>query len=208
MFIELVHGRVGERPNLRGRWVPTLTSIADAALGWFGATSGLARDGTFLAMLAFDSEESARITMDGLHDRGAWDELASLVMDLTFRECPNVLASNLRDTGDTHLVHVTQGFADEVGRVVPLFERMMDAGGSQRGVSGSLLCWDDAGFTSIALYLDTVEGQDRTVPDRVRREAATVLEQPAHVNLVDLYSILQTATLPPDEPEESRPVLG
>lgn len=207
MFIELVQGRVvTDRANLQHRWTATLARIADEAAGWLGATSGAAPDGSFLTILAFASEESARITMDRLHDSAAWDDLARVVADLRFRECPKVLAAGLRDPGRTDLVQVTQGFAHDIGRVVSVFERMTRAGTAEESVTGSLLCWDDAGFAMSALYRRSIQIRGVGAPDIVREEAATLFEEPARLDLVEPWSILDAGGLPLDEPDGGQPV--
>jgi hypothetical protein len=181
-------------------------------VGWLGATSGVAADGRFVAFLGFASEEAARITMDRLDRGSAWDRLAPVVADRTFRECPNTRAFSVRDPRYADLVQVAQGPANDIGRVISEFERSSRAGTAEQTVIGGLLCWDDAGFASSALYRRSSEAAPASSANALWRDAAELLDQPVRFDLAGPWSIFTGPAPPPrdkagphDEPNDDRP---
>lgn len=207
MFVELVQGRAIDPTGLHQAWDQALVGIGAEAAGWLGATSGVSAAGGFMAILGFESEEAARITMDRLDRRAAWDRLAPLAADLTFRECPNVRAFGLRDPRYADLVQVTQGPANDIGRVVSVFEKSSRAGTADETVIGGLLCWDDAGFATSALYRRSPEAGAASAPDTLREDAPALIHQPARLDLAGPWSILAAAgPRERDEPDDDPPV--
>lgn len=191
MFAEVVHGTDGEAAAVREAWTRTLAAIEGEGTGWLGATSGRAADGTFVAVLCFETEEMSRITMDRLAEASAWDRLAATAGGLTFRECPHVRAFAAGGDEKIEAVEVTQGMVNDVSRVAAAFHkaRLADA-------AAGLLCWDDAGFACSMLYLRTARaaGQATSLtiagPSALRREAATLFAEPQEHDLSDPWSLV------------------
>jgi hypothetical protein len=213
MFVELVQGRAIDPKRLQAAWDQTLGVIADQAVGWWGATSGVAADGSFVAFLGFASEEAARITMDRLDSRSAWDQVVPVVADSTFRECPNTRAFTVRDPRHADYAHVTQGPANDISRVVAEFERLSRARKAERGVIGGLLCWDDAGFASNVLYRLSSEAAATTPATALWRDAAELYDQPVRFDLAGPWSVFTGPEPSPrdksglfDEPDNDPPV--
>ena len=84
------------------------------AVGWLGVTAGVSQYGHFVALLGFETEEAARITMDHGTEHGLWDRLGRVVEGLTFRECPNVRAFFTADAQDVESVEVTRGAVRDI----------------------------------------------------------------------------------------------
>jgi hypothetical protein len=199
MFVELVHGRATDPLELRKAWEQALAVVGDVGVGWLGATSGVGASGAFVAMLGFESEESARITMDRLDARGAWDRSASHIADRTFRECPQVRAFALRDLRHTDLVQVTQGYANDIARVRSEFEKASRGGTADETVIGGFLCCDGAGFAASALYRSTPGLGSEIRPDALAQAAADLFTRPVRIDLTDPWSVL-TVGRPADQP--------
>ena len=109
MFAEVVHGADGDAVAVREAWTTALAAIEGVGTGWLGATSGRAADGTFVAILCFETEEMSRITMDRLAEASAWDPLAAAAGALAFRECRHVRAFAAGGDEEVEAVEVTQG---------------------------------------------------------------------------------------------------
>ncbi len=206
MFLELVQGRAVSEAALRSAWEQVLATIAEEATGWIGATSGAAAHGGFVAILGFESEEAARISMGRLDESATWNPLEPLLADLRFRELPHVRAFGVAGLGDADLVEVTQGSANDVGRLLSVVE------GSARAVLadeapflGTLVAWDDSAFAVNVLYRRASEGVVASTPDPVRQDAPILLDQSVQLDVVDPWSILVPAGLPPRD--HGRPVL-
>jgi hypothetical protein len=197
VFVELVQGTAVDEAALRRAWDRTLATIADEAEGWLGATSGVAPGADFLALLGFDSEEAARITMGKLHLRATWDELRPLVANLRFRELPHVRAFGVAEVVDADVVEVTHGPANDIGRVVSVFEGAgQEVRAAQAPVLGGLLAWDDSAYAVSARYRRSSEAAAAASRDPLRDDAPMLLEQAAELELSGPWSILAPPGLP------------
>jgi hypothetical protein len=191
VFAEVVHGTDGEAAAVREAWTRALVAIEGEGTGWLGATSGRAADGTFVAVLCFETEEMSRITMDRLAEASAWDRLAATAGGLTFRECPHVRAFAAGGDEKIEAVEVTQGMVNDVGRVAAAFRKARRA-----DAAAGLLCWDDAGFACTMLYRRGARAADQATslavagPSALRREAATLFDEPQEHDLSDPWSVL------------------
>jgi len=190
VFAEVVQGAGGEPAAVRDAWRRVLAAIESEGAGWLGATSGLATDGTFLAVLCSETEEMSRITMDRLAEASAWEQLAAAAGGLTFRECPHVRA--FADVGDEQLavVEVTQGIVNDIGRVSAVFRKTRGI-----GAGAGLLCWDDAGFACSILY--RLGGQRTALA--VRRDAESLFVDPQEHDLTRPWSVLGLSKASTDE---------
>jgi hypothetical protein len=198
VFAEVVQGADGEPAAVREAWTSALAAIESEGVGWLGATSGLAADGTFVAVLCSETEEMSRITMDRLAEASAWEQLAAAAGGLTFRECPHVRA--FADVGDEQLaaVEVTQGIVNDIGRVAAVFRKAR-----RTGAAAGLLCWDDAGFACSMLYRPgrPAPGERTALAARsaLRRDAASLFVDPQEHDLTRPWSVLGLSKASTDE---------
>jgi hypothetical protein len=190
MYVELLQGRAGDRAKLEDAWKYTLAKLAETADRWISATAGAASDGSFQALLGFESEEGAFVTADRLQANGTWDRLGRTVQELRFSDCPRVRTFGGEDLDDTAVMQVRQGKVLQVDRLIATFE---EAGrsGSRRDRAGAalggLLCWDETGTATSALYLGSREGPGL---DRFRRDTALLLDKPLERELQPLRPIV------------------
>ena len=202
MFVELVRGRAVGPADLHLAWDGVLAGISGEAEGWLGATSGVTGDGEFFALLGFASEEFARSTMGKLHLRAMWDPLAPRLAGLSFRELPYVRVFGLADLGDAGLVHVTCGPANDIGRLVSVFDASsaaVPADTAEGALLGGLLAWDEAAFAVSALYRRSfpAAAAAEVSPDPVREVAAVLFDHAVELDLASPASILVPPGLPP-----------
>lgn len=190
MFVELVQATATEPARLRKAWKKLLGRLPDVAPGWLGATSGATEDGRFVALLAFESEEQARITMDRLHEQAAWAPLEGVASELRFRECPNVRAFLPDDARGVEVVHIWQGVAQDVRRIVSSFEGASQTATGRGRVAGGLMCWDPEGFVTIALYGRPSGARPAAALDALTRNVSELIDRPATFDVVDPWSVV------------------
>lgn len=78
MFIQIIRGRVNDAAAIHeatNRWQAELKS---GAKGYLGGTSGVADDGTFIAVVRFESEEAARTNSEHHEQRAWWGKMSKL----------------------------------------------------------------------------------------------------------------------------------
>jgi hypothetical protein len=191
VFAEVVHGANGDAAAVQEAWAVALATIEREGTGWLGATSGRAADGTFVAVLCFETEEMSRITMDRLAEASAWDRLAGAAGGLTFRECPHVRAFAADADEKSESVEVTQGMVNDLGRVGAAFRRA-----GRADARAGLLCWDDAGFACSMLYRPRAPAAGESAslavsgPSALRRDAASLFADPREHDLSHPWSVL------------------
>lgn len=183
MFIEVVHGLARDVPRLQKAWTATHKALERAGDRWLGATAGTSGDGEFVAMLVFESEEGARVTIDRVADLPVWRHLSDALDHPRFDECPNVRAFAARNVEQAPSVEISQGKANEIRRLTASFETANTAAKRDRSVLGGLWCWDAEGSASIAVYRASRSKEPLTV-------AATALERPRQIALPRPWSVL------------------
>jgi len=92
MFIQVIRGKVKDAAKMRSATEVWETELKPGATGYLGATEGVADDGTFIAVVRFESEEAARANSER-PEQGAWWEETSKLFDgdATFHDCPRVV---------------------------------------------------------------------------------------------------------------------
>jgi hypothetical protein len=186
MFIEVVHGRAREVPQLLGTWTAALEALGKCGDRWLGATAGASDDRRFLAMLAFESEEGARNTIDRVSELAEWRDFRDSLEHPEFAECPNVRAFATRNLEEAESVDISRGKATEIPRLTASFTMMGRAAGRDPSVLGSLLCWNAEGLATVAVYRGSG-------PKEAVDEADAALERPTRIALGRPWSVLAIA---------------
>jgi hypothetical protein len=91
MFIQVVRGKTKDAEGMLAASKRWQDEVAPGAKGYLGSTDGVASDGTFVAVVRFEDEASARASSER-PEQGAWWEETSKLFDgqATFYDCPNV----------------------------------------------------------------------------------------------------------------------
>ena len=87
MFIQVIQGRVSDKDALRAQVDKWRANVAPGATGWLGSTAGVTADGRSVAVVRFESEDSARQNEKRPEQDAWWSETAALFDgDPTFAE--------------------------------------------------------------------------------------------------------------------------
>lgn len=91
MFIQVVRGKVKDAAAIKAAGEQWQAEVKPGAKGYLGSTSGVAKDGTFVNVARFESEEAFRSNSDR-PERSAWWEKTSKIFDgtPTAYNCPDV----------------------------------------------------------------------------------------------------------------------
>ena len=79
MFIQVVRGRTGDAAAMRDAHERWKSEIRPGAIGYLGSAVGVADDGTFVAILRFESEAAARLNSDRREQSAWWAETSRLL---------------------------------------------------------------------------------------------------------------------------------
>jgi hypothetical protein len=91
MFIQVVRGKVKDAEAMRNASETWQRELRPGAKGWLGATAGVADDGTFIAVVRFESQEAAQANSDRAEQSAWWEETSKLFDGApTFYDCQTV----------------------------------------------------------------------------------------------------------------------
>src|SRR5690554_4152646 len=124
MFVQVIEGQAGNADALRAAMDQWATDLAPDAPGWLGSTAGVTKDGRFVALERFESEEAARRNSDRPEQDRWWQETSRhFVGDATFHDSTNVLVDVIGDPDTAGFVQVLQGRNRDPGRARELMEQ-------------------------------------------------------------------------------------
>ncbi len=195
MFIQVIQGRVSDAEEMRAaldRWVE---QEAPGAVGWLGSTAGVSEDGTFIALVRFESEEAARRNGNRPEQHQWWMETAKLFSgDVTFHDCPEVVTFGRGGSDDAGFVQVMQGRVRDMERMRELNEQFEAVAGDFRPdvIGGVVALHGDGGYTNAVYFTSEKaarEGERQEPPAQLKElmdeEMALHEGQPTFIDLPD-----------------------
>jgi hypothetical protein len=170
VFVQVIQGRVSDGEKLRAavdRWAE---DVAPGATGWLGSTGGVTKDGRFIALVRFDSEEDARRNSDRPEQDRWWTETSKLFTgEATFRDSSDVTVDVTGDPDQAGFVQVMQGRGTDSDRARELMNQDSDKWAEFRPeLVGSVVVGHEGGVYTMALYFtseaEAREGERKELP--------------------------------------------
>jgi hypothetical protein len=196
MWVQTIQGAVVDRDELHARLDEWAKELAPTAEGWLGATAGVTEDGTFIAMVRFESEETGRRNSDR-PEQGEWWGRASALFsgDPVFNESSEVTVDLSGDPDQAGFVQVIQGRTTDPARA----RELMSSGNSDAwatfrpDILGSVAVGLDGGAYSVLIYFTTEEeareGERKEPPPELKAEMDAMGElevgEPTFLDLKD-----------------------
>ncbi|TFV77475.1 hypothetical protein E4P39_05710 [Blastococcus sp. CT_GayMR19] len=174
MFIQVIQGRTSDAEGLRAavdRWEK---DVAPGAVGWLGSTGGVTEDGRAIAVVRFESEESARRNSDRPEQDRWWRETEHLFDGgASFRESSDVVVDLQGDPDRAGFVQVMQGRTSDPARARELMAQDPEMWATYRpDVLGSVEILHDGGAYTMVLYFtseaEAREGERKEMPLELR----------------------------------------
>jgi hypothetical protein len=183
MFVQIIQGELaadrGELKEALDRWE---RELGPSAQGWLGTTAGVTDDGTFFALVRFESAEAARRNSERHEQHQWWTETSKLFGgEVVFHDC-------------TEVDLMLGGGSDEAGFVQVIQGRIRDLEGLRdylRGMDeqvmrsfrpdiiGSIAAYHpDGGFTEAVYFTSEAEareGERKEPPQEMRDEMARMM---------------------------------
>ena len=178
MFVQVVEGRVRDRDAMRARADQWVRELGPSATGWLGTTAGVADDGTFVAVVRFESEAAAQANSDRPEQGAWWEETkAHFDGDVTFTNCPDVDTFGAGGSDDAGFVQVMQGRADRerVAAEMPALEEPMRR--MRPDVIGGIAAWPgDGTFIQVVYFSSEEEARQGERAEPSPEDAETMAE--------------------------------
>jgi hypothetical protein len=128
MFIQVMRGKVKDAAAVRAASEEWEAKLKSGATGYLGTTEGVAKDGTFVAIVRFESEEAAKANSDRPEQGAWWEETSKLFEgDVTFYDCPRVetfQGGGSDDAGFVQVMVYKPGDVDAVLEMSKEFEKI------------------------------------------------------------------------------------
>ena len=179
MFVQVIQGRVSDAAAVQAHLDEWIAEVAPGATGWLGSTGGVTDDGQAIALVRFESEETAQANSDRPEQGAWWEGMAALYDgEPTFHNSTSVEVDTPGDPSQAGFVQVMQGRTSNTERASELMAQNPDEMAAARpDVLGSLyLTHEDDGWT-MAIYFtseaEAREGEQKEMPP----EMAAVMEE-------------------------------
>lgn len=161
MFVQVIEGRLGNEDLLRAQLATWQRDLQPGAKGWLGTTAGVAADGTFIAIVRFESEELAQAN-GHRPEQGEWWKATEAAFDgeVRFTNCPVVDTFGAGGSDDAGFVQVIFGRADRDAIVAVMDQIDASLRRMRPDVIGGTAAWPGDGSFIQTVYF-TSEGDAR-----------------------------------------------
>jgi hypothetical protein len=181
-----MEGRVSDVEGLRAQVERWRAELAPGATGYLGTTAGPTADGSFIAVVRFESEEAAQANSDRPEQGEWWGETAAKFDgDVTFTDCPDVDTFGAGGSDDAGFVQVIKGRADRAVLAPAAAETEELLQRTRPDVIGGIVAWPGDGTFIQTVYF-TSEEEARA---NEKREPATDEERQAWERMASLMQM-------------------
>jgi hypothetical protein len=144
MFAQVIQGRAKDKDALRAQFEKWERELKPGAKGLLGSTAGVANDGTFVAVVRFESSDAARANSDRPEQGRWWDETSRyLEGDVVFHNCGEVETWLAGGSDDAGFVQIMQGRVNDVAAARRLNAQAESIPNERPDVIGGTVAWHD-----------------------------------------------------------------
>jgi hypothetical protein len=188
MFIQIIQGRCTRQDECREMGERWKRELAPGAEGWLGGTYGFTDDDQFMAIVRFDSRESAARNSQR-PEQGAWwrDMEALFEGPVEFHDCDDVTLMLDGGSDDAGFVQVIRGKVDDAATMKnmmtdteQLHEMRPDI------IGGTLAIEEDGTFIETIAFTDEESarrGEHIEMPEDVRRAMESAMHDVSYADL-------------------------
>lgn len=122
MFVQVIRGHANDPAGLTRQWKRWQHELGPAAPGYLGSTAGIAEDGTFIAMVRFESEAAARRIQARDAQTEWWQQArACLDGDVELQDCTDTETWGAGGSDRAGFVQIRQGVSNDPDRLRDLY---------------------------------------------------------------------------------------
>ena len=188
MFIQIIQGACSREQEMREvgeRWT---RELGPGAPGWLGGTYGFTDDGMFVAVVRFDSRESAMANSARPEQSEWWSQMEALFDGpVEFHDCDDVTLMMDGGSDDAGFVQVIRGKVDDPAT---LRSMMTDTEALHEMrpeiLGGTLAIEDDGTFTETIAFTDedsARRGETMEMPEDVRQAMESAMHDVSYLDL-------------------------
>ena len=162
MFVQIIEGKTSDSEGFRRVLEERRPDALKGAIGFLGATTVIAGDGTVVTMGRFESEEKAQQNSARPEQTAFFEELTKYVAgEPTFHNCTEVETFLDGGSDDAGFVQFMIGTAADKARARKLEQELMPALSQQRpDVIGGITAWDGNWWCQAIYFTSEAEARD------------------------------------------------
>jgi hypothetical protein len=174
MFVQVIQGRVSDAAAMRGQLDKWMAEQAPSSVGWLGSTAGVTKEGQFVTLARFESEEAAEQNGARPEQTVWWEETAKLFTDEpVFRNSTEVDVDTPGDPGAAGFVQVMKGKTSDPQRSRKLMaDDPTDWASFRPDILGTVTANHEDGEWTMAIYFSSEEaareGERKEPPPEVQ----------------------------------------
>ena len=154
MFIQIIQGACTRQDEVHALLDEWRNELSAGAPGWLGGTYGFTEDGQLMAIVRFESRETAAANSDR-PEQGAWAERLNALMDgpLEFHDCDDVTLLMDGGSDQAGFVQVIRGRVDDPDRLKAMLADTTSLHEMRPDILGGTLAFESDGtFTETVCF--------------------------------------------------------
>jgi hypothetical protein len=150
---------VQDRDDVRREWRGWERSLQAAPAGYLGSTAGIADDGTFVAMVRYESEAAARVIDAVSPGAERWRRATRRLGGYTVVDSTSTDVWNRGGSDTAGFVQIREGVSDDPARLRDLYvnQQPVRMGPYRPEVLGGMFAWYGDGQFTLSAYFTSEE---------------------------------------------------
>jgi len=188
MFIQIIQGKCTRQDECREMGERWRRELGPGAEGWLGGTYGFTDDDQFMAIVRFDSRESAAKNSQRPEQGAWWREMEALFDGpVEFHDCEDVTLMLDGGSDDAGFVQVIRGKVDDAATMKKMMTDTEQLHEMRPDIIGGTLAIEDDGtFIETIAFTDEESarrGEQQQMPDDVRRAMESAMHDVSYADL-------------------------
>ena len=188
MFIQIIQGKCTRQDECREMGERWRRELGPGAEGWLGGTYGFTDDDQFMAIVRFDSRESAAKNSQRPEQGAWWREMEALFEGpVEFHDCDDVTLMLDGGSDDAGFVQVIRGKVDDpttMKKMMTDTEQLHEM--RPEIIGGTLAIEEDGTFIETIAFTDedsARRGEQTAMPEDVRRAMESAMHDVSYADL-------------------------
>ena len=188
MFIQIIQGKCTRQDECREMGERWRRELGPGAEGWLGGTYGFTDDDQFMAIVRFDSRESAAKNSQRPEQGAWWREMEALFEGpVEFHDCDDVTLMLDGGSDDAGFVQVIRGKVDDPATMKKMMTDTEQLHEMRPDIIGGTLAIEEDGtFIETIAFTDEESarrGEQTAMPENVRRAMESAMHDVSYADL-------------------------
>ena len=188
MFIQIIQGKCTRQDECREMGERWRRELGPGAEGWLGGTYGFTDDDQFMAIVRFDSRETAARNSQRPEQGAWWREMEPLFEGpVEFHDCEDVTLMLDGGSDDAGFVQVIRGKVDDAATLKKMMTDTEQLHEMRPDIIGGTLAIEEDGtFIETIAFTDEASaraGEQIEMPDDVRRAMESAMHDVSYADL-------------------------